>query len=151
MEHESKAGEGRIVDLSTLGRLMDKTGFDRFWEAWPKSPRKGAKAECKKKWVKNYCETCADQIIKHVEWMKTTDAWKKSNGDFIPAPLVYINQMRWDGAEVPEMTINLNVSFKDPAIVKAERDAAQAAPMPESVKTLLDRLRAKKPLTDDLE
>ena len=125
--------------------------FEDFWKAWPRSFRKGGKSQCLAKWNKMKLDTQADQIIKHVEWMKTTDAWKKANGDFIPAPLVYINQMRWDGAEVPEMTINLNVSFKDPAIVKAERDAAQAAPMPESVKTLLDRLRAKKPLTDDLE
>jgi len=77
-------------------------GFDRFWAVWPKSTRKGAKAACLKVWVKNYNETQTDQIIKHVEWMKTTDDWRKQNGAFIPAPLVYLNQQRWDGAEVPE-------------------------------------------------
>jgi hypothetical protein len=34
--------------------------------------------------------------------MKTTDQWRKDNGAFIPAPLVYLNQQRWDGAEIPE-------------------------------------------------
>ena len=138
MEHESKAGEGRIVDLSTLGEPMFKTGFDRFWEAWPKSPRKGAKAECKKKWVKNYCETCADQIIKHVEWMKTTDQWRKNEGAFIPAPLVYLNQQRWDGAEIPEIK---PTSAKDPVLVKLDEDAKKAAPMPDSVRQRLAELR----------
>jgi hypothetical protein len=138
MEHESKVGEGRIVDLSTLGEPMFKTGFDRFWEAWPKSTRKGAKAECKKKWVKNYCETCADQIIKHVEWMKTTDQWRKNEGAFIPAPLVYLNQQRWDGAEIPEIK---PTSAKDPALVKLDEDTKKAAPMPESVRQRLAELR----------
>jgi len=141
MEHESKVGEGRIVDLSTLGEPMFKTGFDRFWEAWPKSTRKGAKAECKKKWVKNYCETCADQIIKHVEWMKTTDQWRKNEGAFIPAPLVYLNQQRWDGAEIPEIK---PTSVKDPALVKLDEDTKKAAPMPDSVRQRLAELRGMK-------
>ena len=94
-------GEGRIESLSTLGELMSK-GFEHFWQAWPSSPRKGAKSSCKAKWDKQGFDLQADQIIKHVEWLKTTEQWKKGNGSFIPAPLVYLNQMRWDGAEVPE-------------------------------------------------
>jgi hypothetical protein len=73
--------------------------------------------------------------------MKTTDAWTKSDGAFIPAPLVYINQQRWDGAEVPEMTVNVNVNFVDPAIEKVNRDRATAAPMPMDVKKRLEELR----------
>ena len=138
MEHESKAGEGRIVDLSTLGEPMFKTGFDRFWEAWPKSPRKGAKAECKKKWAKNYCETCADQIIKHVEWMKTTDQWRQANGAYIPAPLGYLNQQRWDGAEIPETQPQNQI---DPALQKIAEDRAKAVAMPDDVRKKLEQLR----------
>ena len=81
---------------------MFESGFDLFWAAWPKSPRKGAKSACLAKWKKGLYEHCADQIIKHVEWMKTTDQWLTSNGAYIPAPLVYLNQQRWDGAEIPE-------------------------------------------------
>jgi len=121
--------------------MMFESGFDKFWEAWPKSTRKGAKAECKKKWVKNYCETCADQIIKHVEWMKTTDQWRKNEGAFIPAPLVYLNQQRWDGAEIPEIK---PTSAKDPALVKLDEDNKKAAPMPDSVRQRLAELRGMK-------
>jgi hypothetical protein len=115
--------------------------FEDFWTAWPKSVRKGGKSTCLAKWNKLKLDGDADQIIKHVEWMKTTDAWKKDNGNFIPAPLVYINQMRWDGAEVPEMTVNVNVSFKDPALEKIDADRQKAVPMPEHVAEKLRELR----------
>ena len=115
--------------------------FEDFWTAWPKSVRKGGKSTCLAKWNKLKLDTQADQIIKHVTWMKTTDAWKKSNGDFIPAPLVYINQMRWDGAEVPEMTVNVNVTFKDPALEKMDADRQKAVPMPQSVAEKLQALK----------
>ena len=102
-------------------------GFDNFWAAWPKSTRKGAKAACLKVWTKNYCETCADQIVKHVTWMKTTDDWRKQGGAFIPAPLVYLNQQRWDGAEVPEMAAKTTI---DPELARKIADAKNAARPP---------------------
>lgn len=115
--------------------------FEDFWKAWPASQRKGGKSVCKAKWEKNGLDLQADQIIKHVTWMKTTDAWKKGDGAYIPAPLVYINQMRWDGAEVPEMTVNVNVNFQDPAIAKMIADREKAVPMPQSVAEKLKELR----------
>lgn len=115
--------------------------FEDFWNAWPKSVRKGGKSTCLAKWNKLKLDAQADQIIKHVTWMKTTDAWKKANGDFIPAPLVYINQMRWDGAEVPEMTVNVNVTFKDPALEKIEQDTKRAVGMPADVAEKLRQLK----------
>ena len=113
--------------ISTLGEPMSKeNGFDKFWAAWPRNPRKGAKSECLKKWIKLRCEHQADQILKHIEWMKTTDQWKQGNGAYIPAPLVYINQQRWDGAEIPDIEITVSVAFKDPALRKIEEDAKKA-------------------------
>jgi len=80
--------------------------FERFWNAWPKNggrySRKGGKAACLAIWNKRYHFTQADQIIKHVEWLKTTADWLKDQGAYIPAPLVYLNQQRWDGADIPE-------------------------------------------------
>ena len=104
--------------------------FESFWKAWPKSTRKGAKSECKKRWIKGLYDHCADQIIKHVEWMKTTDQWRKDNGAFIPAPLVYLNQQRWDGAEIPDV----KPAGRDPTLVKIEQDRAQAVPMPAAIR-----------------
>lgn len=75
-------------------------GFLEFWEAWPKSARKQSKGHCYKAWVKARAEKQTEEIIKHVEACKTSDGWTKNNGEYIPAPLVYLNQQRWDGAEV---------------------------------------------------
>jgi hypothetical protein len=116
-------------------------GFERFWAAWPRSDRKGAKSKCLQIWNKSYCDTCVDQIVKHIEWLKTTDQWRKDNGAFIPAPLVYLNQQRWDGAEIPD-SFNPNVKESqkvDPALQKIKDDMALAVPMPDHVR---ERLRA---------
>lgn len=112
-------------------------GFDKFWAAWPRSTRKGAKSACLAKWKKGYYETCHDQIIKHVEWMKTTDDWRKQNGAFIPAPLVYLNQQRWDGAEIPEMVTKSGI---DPELAKKISDAKTAARPPSD---FFEQLRKK--------
>jgi uncharacterized protein YdaU (DUF1376 family) len=77
----------------------NKEHFELFWKVWPDSNRKGSKRKCLEVWKKNRFDDNADEIIKHVEVCKA--AW--DNPKFIPAPLVYLNQARWDGAEV---TIN---------------------------------------------
>ena len=124
-----------LENLCLKGNAM----FEQFWSAWPKSQRKGGKATCLAKWNKLKLDLQADQIIKHVEWMKTTEQWKKGEGAFIPAPLVYLNQMRWDGAEVPE--INVNLTIRDPALVKIDEDTKNVAPMPAFVRDYIARLR----------
>lgn len=119
---------------------MFESGFERFWKAYPSTPRKGAKKQCEEKWAKYMCEHSADQIIKHVVWMKTTEQWLKGNGAFIPAPLVYLNQQRWDGAEVPDMPTKPEI---DPAVAKLERDRQNAVPMPEHIRAKLAELRGR--------
>jgi len=119
---------------------MFESGFDRFWATYPSSPRKGGKKQCQEKWLKYLCEHSADQIIKHVMWMKTTEQWLKSNGAFIPAPLVYLNQQRWDGAEVPDMIAKPD---RDPALVKLEKDRQNAVSMPDDVRAKLAQLRGR--------
>lgn len=117
--------------------------FEAFWAAWPKSIRKGGKSVCLARWKKGLYDGCADQIIKHVEWMKTTDQWRKDNGAFIPAPLVYLNQQRWDGAEIPETFVANKQEVKqiDPALQKIAQDRAKAAPMPDHIRERLQQIR----------
>ena len=87
---------------------------------------------------------CADQIIKHTTWMATTDAWRKSDGAFIPAPLVYLNQQRWDGAEIPESFTGVErVKAPDPALVKIQQDWGKAAPIPDDIKKRLAEMRKR--------
>lgn len=72
-------------------------GFAEFWAVWPRGPRKAAKQQCLNKWAKYGCAENASAIVAHVEAMKRSQDWTKENGAFIPAPLVYLNQQRWDG------------------------------------------------------
>lgn len=77
----------------------DCVGFERFWASWPKSPRKGSKADCLKVWQKRNLDSSITEILAHVAAMSASHDWTKDGGQFIPAPLVYLNKSRWDGAE----------------------------------------------------
>lgn len=67
--------------------------FQEFWEAWPKTERRTAKAECLKKWKLRHLDAIADRVLEHVKAMKTTKKWQDG---FEPAPLTYINQKHWE-------------------------------------------------------
>lgn len=69
------------------------SGFARFWETWPATSRKTAKAECAKRWKARGLEAEADHILDHLVAMKTTRQWQEG---YEPAPLTYLNQRRWE-------------------------------------------------------
>lgn len=77
-------------------------GFLDWWQAWPSNTRKGAKQQCINKWARNECANEASHILMHTEFMKLQDCWLKNKGEFICAPLVYLNQQRWT-EWVPEL------------------------------------------------
>lgn len=76
-------------------------GFPEFWAAWPSGPRKVAKQQCLNKWATLGCASEASHIRAHVEWMKTQDEWLRG---FVPMPMTYLNQRRWDEWEPPKPT-----------------------------------------------
>lgn len=69
--------------------------FDDFWAAYP-GPRKFARVKCMQVWLDKGFTAVADQIILHVEAMKLTPQWKEADGKYIPAPLTYLNQQRFE-------------------------------------------------------
>jgi hypothetical protein len=74
-------------------------GFARFWDVWPKSDRKEAKGKCHEAWVKGKAEPHTDRILAHVERLKRSKTWTKDGGEYVPAPLVYLNQRKWEGVD----------------------------------------------------
>lgn len=74
-------------------------GFDAFWSAWPAHHRKADKRRCLEKWVAMGLEPVAGEVVKHVEQCKTSKAW--ADGQYIPAPLVYLNQARFEAPPPP--------------------------------------------------
>ena len=72
-------------------------GFAKFWETWPTNDRKQAKGKCLDAWKKAHAERDAALVIDHVSSLKN-GSWTKDAGQFIPAPLTYLNGRRWEGA-----------------------------------------------------
>jgi hypothetical protein len=81
--------------------LPPSGAFLRFWGAWPRSARKQAQGKCWERWRKADFDQVADVIIAHVEAMRVSAEWRREAGQFIPAPMVYLNDRRWEGAELP--------------------------------------------------
>ena len=78
-------------------------GFVAFWNAWPTTDRKQARGKCAQAWKKAGAERHAAEVVAHVEAMKASEAWRKDGGQFIPQPLTYLNQRRWEGAQTGDV------------------------------------------------
>lgn len=100
--HDSDAQGGRKGKEGTehASQTRDEFGgFDDFWASWPTSDRKQAKGKCLEAWKKAGAEPQAALVVAHVERMKASPEWRRDGGQYIPAPLVYLNQRRWEGVD----------------------------------------------------
>jgi uncharacterized protein YdaU (DUF1376 family) len=84
--------EGIQNKNKNISPLPPSGGFDRFWEVWPKSPRKVGKGACIRTWITNGMDEHVERIISHVSRLKGTTQWLSG---FEPAPMTYLNQRRW--------------------------------------------------------
>lgn len=75
---------------------VEEVMFEEFWKAYPQCFRKVNKKGCKSKFlkIKNLKEIFPD-IIDSLEMQKNSKQWREQEGQFIPAPLTWINQERW--------------------------------------------------------
>lgn len=85
------------TETDTRNGATAPEGFSKFWSAWPTTSRKGGKAKCLAVWKAKSLEASTIEIVAHVEAMKSSKQW--ADPQFIPMPLTYLNQSRWDGAE----------------------------------------------------
>lgn len=89
-------------------------GFVAFWKEWPRHPRKVGKSQCLRLWKRAELERIAEQVIESLRRCKVSRDWTKSNGDFIPLPLSWLNKTPWEteaeetgifqGAAAPPLT-----------------------------------------------
>ena len=93
------------TDTDTDKKNTEPVGFVEFWKTWPSGDRKQAKGKCLEVWKKARFETVAALVMAHVSSLKNSSSWTKSGGEFIPAPLVYLNKRSWEGAEVSEPAV----------------------------------------------
>jgi hypothetical protein len=71
--------------------------FLRFWGSWPKGERKRSQGKCWELWQRKDYDQVAESVLSHVEVLKASEGWRKG---YVPAPLVYLNQRQWEGAEM---------------------------------------------------
>lgn len=76
----------------------EPAGFIGFWSEWPSNGRKGSKSKCLAVWQRAGLEACSATVVAHVRSMKASHDWRKDGGQFVPMPLTYLNQRRWDGS-----------------------------------------------------
>jgi hypothetical protein len=62
--------------------------------------------KCLDAWRGKRLEGQSAAILAHVAALKASEDWRKEGGRFIPAPLVYLNGAKWDGAEIGEAASN---------------------------------------------
>jgi hypothetical protein len=86
----SSSSSSSFKDKSIVSADAD---FERFWQVWPVSQRKVAKAKCLDIWKRRKLSEVGEKIVAHVAAMKTTKQWLDG---FEPAPVTYLNQNRWE-------------------------------------------------------
>ena len=83
-------------DKNRLDNKKRSVFFNTFWESYPSSVRKVNKSGCLKKWESKDLDLIYNKIVNHVNLMKKSEQWTKNKGEFIPMPMTYLNQERWD-------------------------------------------------------
>ena len=79
--------------------------FPEFWKNWPQHPRKVARPQCLKKWQALGCDALSGQVLDALDAAKQSKEWAKDGGEFIPAPLVWLNQARWEAPTKTEALV----------------------------------------------
>ena len=76
------------------GKDTHSEGFDVFWKTYP---RKTAKGDAERAWLKlNPTVEFQKKIIAAVEKAKQSEQWQRDAGRFIPYPATYLNGKRWE-------------------------------------------------------
>ncbi len=93
----------RILDIGDTPLTPQGEGgsqsFDQFWQAYPKKIGKGA---ARKAWGKiRPGKALIEKILAAVDAAKRSDQWQRDGGQYIPNPVTWLNQGRWDD-DLPE-------------------------------------------------
>lgn len=85
------------------GDEMGGADFGRFWASYPRKVGKGAAVRA---WLKSRrIRPAIETILGALERCKLDEQWVKDDGQFIPHPATWLNEMRWadfDPVGIPE-------------------------------------------------
>lgn len=99
-----------LTDTDTdTDKLHLSEKFDRFWKSYPRKEGKGA---CRKIWFRlKPSEELFEKMVTKVEQQKTSEAWTRDKGRYIPMPATWLNQERWDDETATETTTELGIDW----------------------------------------
>lgn len=82
------------INNTNITKENIKERFDKFWNAYPKKKSKGV---VEKWFTKNKpSEDLVNEMIDKINLLKTTEQWKKNNGQYIPYPSTWLNAKGWE-------------------------------------------------------
>lgn len=73
--------------------------FERFWLAYPKRLSKGQAEKAFAKIAPD--EQLVDRMLTAIERAKTSEQWRKDNGQFVPHPATWLNAKGWEDELAP--------------------------------------------------
>ncbi len=91
--HVQGGREGKGKEGTTTRVDVVDDGFDLFYQAYPK---KVGKPAAQKAFKSAKVNGNLSAILADIESKKSSDAWTKDGGQFIPNPATYLNQRRWE-------------------------------------------------------
>jgi hypothetical protein len=88
----------------------ESESFIRFWTSWPSHFRKENRNGCLKHWRSANLDAEVGAILSGLDAAKRSPEWAKEGGQYIPHPLVWLHQRRWE----PFMSIQQPLSTSRP-------------------------------------
>lgn len=76
------------------------TRFPEFWSLYPAGPRKVNKRGCELKWRTRQLDGIADVILYGLRAWIASEQWQERGGVFVPLPATWLNQDRWEAADM---------------------------------------------------
>lgn len=103
-----KALQARLNKKQTGKTAAVATKFEsHFWSRYPNGKRKVNRAACERTWIANNLDEHADMIADALGIASSDPEWKKENGAFVPLPMTWLNQRRWEAAAgTPDTSFN---------------------------------------------
>ena len=91
---QSNTKQSTTKESKTKKSNTHANGFDEFWKAYPK---KVAKEDARRAWIKlKPDEVLQKTIIQAIYAQKLSKGWAKDGGQFIPYPASWLNGRRWE-------------------------------------------------------
>lgn len=97
-----KALQSRLTRPKRNGKpeAASESKFEsHFWNLYPSCKRKVNRAGCLKLWQSRNLDTEAEAIAQAVRRAAASADWTKENGEFIPMPITWLRQARWEAPD----------------------------------------------------